>query len=58
MVLFKEWHNTMTAGRITILLAKIFGRKTVARDMNFTVTIHHFMGKSYITNAVKDGNHG
>lgn len=58
MLYFKEWLNTMKAGRLTIFFAKTFGRKTVARDMNFTVTIHRFMGKSYITNAVKDGKHG
>lgn len=58
MLYFKEWSNTMKAGDLTIFFAKTFGRKTVARDMNFTVTIHHFMGKSYITDVKKECGHG
>lgn len=58
MLYFKEWLNTMKVGGLTIFFAKTFGRKTVARDQGCSVTIHRFMGKSYITDVKKERKHG
>ena len=43
--------NTLRAGRFTVMLAKMFGQKSVAHDSGCTVTMHKWRGKWYLTDC-------
>lgn len=43
--------NTLRASRLTVMLAKIFGKKSVAHDSGCTVTMHKWRGKWYLTDC-------
>ena len=46
-----------TAGRLELLLARIFGEKVVTGDSGWEVTIHYWLSKMYITDCKKLGTH-
>ena len=43
--------NTLRASRFTVMLAKMFGQKSVAHDSGCTVTMHKWRGKWYLTDC-------
>ena len=43
--------NTLKASRMTVMLAKWFGKKRVAHDSGCTVTMHRWRGKWYLTDC-------
>lgn len=45
----KEALRTFTANRWTLLCARLFGQKTVSYDGRYQVTLHHWRGKTYLT---------
>lgn len=46
--------ETLKAKWWEIWLARIFGRKSVATDSGFTVTMHKWRGKIYLTSSVRN----
>jgi hypothetical protein len=48
--------ETLKAKWWEIRLARIFGKKTIAADSGCIVTMHHWRGKSYLTNCVTTRN--
>lgn len=46
---FKAAVESMRAGRLEILLARIFGNKTVTESEGYRLVIHDWRGKSYLT---------
>lgn len=46
--------NTLRASRLTVLLARMFGRKSTVTDSGCTVTIYEWRGKMYLTDCKQD----
>lgn len=45
--------NSCKAGRVEILCAKLFGKKTTEEDSGYKVTVYSWLGKSYVTAFIR-----
>lgn len=52
---FEESINTMKAGWIELICAKLFGKKTVGRDGYYSVTVSYWRGRSYLLDFRESG---
>lgn len=48
MTFLPEALNTMRASRRTLLLARLFGRRTIVQDLGCTLTMHEYRGTRYL----------
>ena len=46
--------NTLKAGRLTLMFARLFGKKRVERESNCVVTMHKWRGEWYMTDYKYD----